>query len=486
MIDDRDDDQARRGAAVRTDTGDGDRPHDDEADYLRERAMAALRAGEFDLAERVLASGDVTLGALIENLRVYQAEIEIQNVELRRSRQQVEEALAHFTALFMGLPIAELVVDHNGLVIEANPEARALLQLRDTRSHQYFLVRLVHEGDRGKVVLAWERLKDHEAMDLLETRFRPADGSALVADLHIARLPPQDNASPRFVCAVVDRTAAIQQREALAKAYERLESSEERYRVLADFSPDWDYLIGADGQFIHVSPACLQTTGYSADEFYSNPALFENIIHPDDLMGWTAHLDAPIDDATFGHPPLRLRIRTRQGRQRWIEHVCTQVASADGRFLGWRGINRDVTARREAEETLRRSNTLLEAAGRLAGVGAWELDAATGTLTWTKVTRELHGVDAEYNPSLDDALGFYDADDRQRLRAALETALAAGTPFALELRLCTGEGRDRRVKTIGMPVEDQGAITGLRGSIQDVTDGVGSTRPPGKHSQTPP
>ena len=483
MIDDHDDDQARPPAAVQADTGNGDRPSDDEADYLRERAMAALRDGKFDLAEQVLASGDVTLGALIENLRVYQAEIEIQNVELRRSRQQVEEALARFTAFFMGLPIAELVVDHNGLVIEANPEARALLQLRDTRSHQYFLARLVHEGDRGKVVLAWERLKDHEAMDLLETRFRPADGSALVADLHIARLPPQDNAPPRFVCAVVDRTAAVQQREALANAYERLESSEQRYRVLADFSPDWDYLIGADGQFIHVSPACRQTTGYSADEFYANPALFENIIHPDDLTGWTAHLDAPVDDATFGHPPLRMRIRTRQGRQRWIEHVCTKVTSGDGRFLGWRGINRDVTARLEAEEALRRSNALLEAAGGLASVGGWELDAATGTLTWTRVTRELHEVDAEYNPSLDDALGFYDADDRQRLHSALKTALAAGTPFALELRLRTAEGRDRRVKTIGVPVEDQGAITGLRGSIQDITDGAGSIRPPSDTNQ---
>ncbi len=249
-----------------------------------------MQNAEFDLAERILESDDPDQSKLVENLRIYQAELEIQNEELKRSERQAETALARFMAFFTNLPIAELVVDQNGLVVEANPEARSLLGLRDTRSHQYFLARLLHEEARGDVIRAWQQLEENQATDLLEARFQPANGATLIADLHIARLPSDETQQPRFVCAIVDRTDAVRQREALRKAYDRLETSEERYRVLADFSPEWDYWLGADGRFIHVSPACQDTTGYSAMEFIDNPDLLEQIIHGDDLPRWQGHL----------------------------------------------------------------------------------------------------------------------------------------------------------------------------------------------------
>ena len=80
-------------------------------------------------------------------------------------------------AFFTNLPIAELVVDQNGLVVEANPEARSLLGLRDTRSHQYFLARLLHEEARSDVIRAWQQLEEKQATDLLEARFQPANGA---------------------------------------------------------------------------------------------------------------------------------------------------------------------------------------------------------------------------------------------------------------------------------------------------------------------
>jgi len=107
-----------------------------DADGLHHRALDALRAGRFDLVEQVVADGDLDISNLLENLRVYQAELEIQNDELRASEQQASTALARYTSLFTSLPMARLVVDDYGLVLEANPQARRLLALRDVRSHQ--------------------------------------------------------------------------------------------------------------------------------------------------------------------------------------------------------------------------------------------------------------------------------------------------------------------------------------------------------------
>jgi PAS domain S-box-containing protein len=446
-----------------------------DLEALRARARDALQNTDFNLADRILESDLLDPEQLVENLRIYQAELEIQNEELKRSQHLVETALGRFMALFTNLPIAALVVDQNGLVVEANPEARSLLGLRDTRSHQYFLARLLHEEARGAVIRAWQQLGENQATDLFEARFQPANGATLTADLHIARLLSDETKQPRFVCAIVDRTDAVRQREALRKAYDRVETSEERYRVLADFSPEWDYWLSSDGRFIHVSPACQDTTGYSALEFIENPDLLEQIIHGDDLPLWQGHL-LEFTDGEPDRAPLEFRIRTRTGQERWIEHVCGPVRSEDGRNLGRRGINRDISVRHEAQAAMRRNEALLSATGRLARVGGWELDVGTNTLRWSVVTRELHEVDDDYEPNVEDALDFYHPNDREVLRAAIDCALTDATPYELVLRLRTAKGREIWVKTSGSRWTSDAGEYGLRGSLQDITAQVEADR----------
>jgi Xaa-Pro aminopeptidase len=67
---------------------------------LRTRALLALRQGRFDLAEKLLVGKDVDQAALVESLRIYQAELEIQNEELQRSHRQTQIALNRFMAFF--------------------------------------------------------------------------------------------------------------------------------------------------------------------------------------------------------------------------------------------------------------------------------------------------------------------------------------------------------------------------------------------------
>jgi diguanylate cyclase (GGDEF)-like protein/PAS domain S-box-containing protein len=281
--------------------------------------------------------------------------LELQNEALRISERQAQAALARYTTLFTHLPMAGLVVDSYGLILEVNPRARALLALRDIRSHQYFVVRLIHQQDRSAVMAAFQRAKTSGAEALSEVHFGAADGSRFQADLHIAALPREEQTPARFICAVVDQTEVIRQRHALARAYDDLERSEERYRVLADYSPDWDYWCGTDGQFVYVSPACLDVTGYTSEAFRTNPHLFHDILHEDDLPIWQAHLAATHAGTHKDTDQVQFRIRARDGQIRWIEHVCRPVRTADGRCLGRRGVNRDITDRHAAREALRES-----------------------------------------------------------------------------------------------------------------------------------
>ena len=324
----------------------------DGLEQLRERALEALREGRFDLAEDLIASGDVSLSALIENLRIYQAELEIQNEELSRSQQAANLALERFSALFQYTPIAELVIDRHGLIISANPAATRLFALRDLRVHHHFLLRLLSERDRDSFLDLLRQLTLGEAdkAERPEIRFETTEGAEFFGDLQGARLPNSTDGEPRLLCAIVDRTAIVQQQRELRHAYDRLSNSQEAYHVLAEYSPDWDYWIDPEGRFVHVSPGCRQITGYPAGAFLDDPQLVERLLHAEDRGQWRAHLQLlnsePADDDQH---VLLLRLRDRSGHWHWIEHQCRAVLADDGRYLGRRGVNRDVTRRHESE-----------------------------------------------------------------------------------------------------------------------------------------
>ncbi|MFB1488099.1 MULTISPECIES: EAL domain-containing protein [unclassified Thiocapsa] len=312
---------------------------------LRTRALLALRQGRFDLAEKLLVGKDVDQAALVESLRIYQAELEIQNEELQRSYHQTQGALSRFMAFFNSLPIPELVVDGQGLVKEANEEARRLFGLRDTAFHQYFFVRLIDEPDRGPAIHALAHLRPDEPVDLREVRFRTKHNEIFIGDLHMVALPTEDDEGRRVLCAVVDRTEAVLQREALRE-------SRERYRVIAEFSSDWEYWIGPDGQYRYVSPACTRLSGYPSAAFVADADLFRRLLHPDDRHLWENHLRAHLGDDSTDITPLELRIRHLDGREHWIEHSCTPVSGESGDFLGRRGVNRDITELKRSREQL--------------------------------------------------------------------------------------------------------------------------------------
>ncbi len=136
------------------------------------------------------------------------------------------------------------------------------------------------------------------------------------------------------------------------KLEQELRAGEDRYRTVADFTHDWEFWVGPDGKFLWVAPSCKRVTGYSAEEFMEDAALFHNIIYPDDrdmMMRHTSDSLRHEQDMSFS---LDFRIVRRDGEVRWINHVCQPVHNDDKRLLGRRASNRDITERRRMEQAL--------------------------------------------------------------------------------------------------------------------------------------
>ena len=133
-----------------------------------------------------------------------------------------------------------------------------------------------------------------------------------------------------------DLTERIQIQEALKK-------QEVDFRIMTDYTYDWEIWMAPDGGITYMTPACEGITGYTVDEFIKNPSLLRDVIHPEDWLRVSHHLGV----VDFGGPYCtEYRIITRSGHIRWIEHKCQPVYD-NGKWLGRRSSNRDITGRKE-------------------------------------------------------------------------------------------------------------------------------------------
>jgi phosphoserine phosphatase RsbU/P len=113
----------------------------------------------------------------------------------------------------------------------------------------------------------------------------------------------------------------------------------------------------------------------------------------------------------------------------------------------------------------------LEEAQRLAGYASWEIDVATGKLSYSPQLSAIIGVERTDYESLAAVGASVHPDDVDRVRAARDELLAHHTPFRLEYRLIRPDGRVLDVMSSGEAVRDEsGEVVRVWGTIQDVTE----------------
>jgi PAS domain S-box-containing protein len=146
-----------------------------------------------------------------------------------------------------------------------------------------------------------------------------------------------------------------------------LREAEEKYRTVADFTYDWEYWEGVDGSMLYVSPSCERITGYSPDDLTRNPRLMQDMVLKEDRQSWLRHRE-PAESGKSEDGQLQFRITTKDGQQRWIEHVCTRVTDMDGKYRGLRGSHRDITQLKKAEEDARNQRAVVARLNRTAAL----------------------------------------------------------------------------------------------------------------------
>ncbi len=155
---------------------------------------------------------------MIEDLRKYQAELEIQNKALRYSQQEAEGASERFATLFSNVPLALMVVDEEGLVMASNAMALRLFQPHENDPPLNFLLPFVGADHTDDVAVAFLNAKTQGSTQVTEISFLSGVQGTFTGDLHIARIENPTDELAHFICAIIDQGPLLAQRRALQES----------------------------------------------------------------------------------------------------------------------------------------------------------------------------------------------------------------------------------------------------------------------------
>lgn len=123
----------------------------------------------------------------------------------------------------------------------------------------------------------------------------------------------------------------------------------------------------------------------------------------------------------------------------------------------------------ELERKLQCLERITREIGRLSKIGAWEIDVATGTPTWSEGTRSLFGFEESQPLPAGTAWPFFTPEAQAALGAAIAGLTPAAPSFELEFEVANQATPPRWMRVIGSGDFEDGRCVALRGTIQDVT-----------------
>ncbi|MBL8338169.1 MAG: PAS domain-containing protein [Rhodoferax sp.] len=236
-----------------------------------------------------------------------------------------------------------------------------------------------------------------------------------------------------------------------------------------DFPHLGQALVGADGLVLQASPSLQKLLGLPRRLIEGRP--LADVIHPEDRTRCAERLQEAFhpEGAAREHRDCALRLVPGDAGIRWVDLTLARAAAPVAGPLSV--LLTDITARKQAEASLLRSESLLREAQTTARMGSFHWDALTQQVTWSDELFRIYGrTPGQFVPTLETYLASIHPDDLPRVTHHLRQAMDQRTEFAHDYRMVLPDGGVRWVHARGRPVlAADGTACGLQGTCQDIT-----------------
>jgi PAS domain S-box-containing protein len=259
----------------------------------------------------------------------------------------------------------------------------------------------------------------------------------------------------------------------LRSLYETLQKSEmyleEAQRLTHTGSWVWKV---AGGDALHLSDEWYRIYGFDPEK--GMPGWEERLqrLHPEDRQRWQGVIDRAIREKS--EYDVEFRILLPDGTVKYIHTVGHPFLGLSGELVQFVGSSTDMTERKLAEQTLRRSEGYLAEAQKLSRSGSWAWDVRTGAIFWSQEFFRIYECDPEKTkPSWSYILDRVHPEDRQGVeqRAKTESTQKERVDSEGDFRIVFPDGRIKHLHSIAHQVINElGEITEVVGTTIDVTE----------------
>ena len=438
-----------------------------EGTELRRKAEELLRSNPEDVSR--LSPQDLT--EVLHELRVHQAELEIQNEELRRAREELEESRNLYFDLYDLAPVGYLNLDEKGIIRRANLTAAAMLGLPRNELINRGLSRFIASDHHARFAAFRGKLLSDESNKNCELRLIPANAEPFFARLEGV---PEQDAKGKFTgwrAALIDITESKQAEADRVKLQTQLSSALEMALL-----GHWEYDVTSDiftfnDQFYKIfHTTAKQVGGYTM----SSAEYAQRFVHPDDifLVGEETRKALETVDPNFRRK-LEHRMIYADGSVGVLSVQFSIVKDAEGRTIKTYGVNQDITERIKIETSLLESEARLRKSQEVAKIGTWEVDLRTGQVWGSYQAFKVFGLDRT-SPYFDQDIFESHIVDSERVHQALVDLTESGSGYDLTYELRHGsDGKIKNIHSIAELIRDEaGQPVKVLGTIQDVSDQV--------------
>ncbi len=268
-------------------------------------------------------------------------------------RTQTEDALREseerYRGIFNNVQDAILLEDALGNIVGANQSACAMFGY----SLEEFLTKNVRDIARPEYIHVIAKDAESLANQLpkqpIEAINIRANGSYFPVEISACLFTLKEN--PVSLVAVRDISDRKQAEELIRKTNEQLD------RIMSSV-PDalWSGVINPEGiySFQYVSPVIKYITGIPAENFLSNPFLWDSIIHPDDLEH-VKQVRFSLANGLLNATDNEIRIALPDGSYRWVRDSIQAYPAPNG-LIRLDGVLSDISDRKQVEQTLQETN----------------------------------------------------------------------------------------------------------------------------------
>jgi len=330
-----------------------------------------------------------------------------------------------------------------------NPVVEKIFSLKKEEATGLGFNQVFGEGNEDELLKLKDFKSAHEISFTTSTVIK--DGSSVIVEWV---LKPNQELSEIF-CFGINITSQTEEKS-------QLESSERRFRSFFENAIGLMSMHDMEGNILAVNEKGRETLHYSVDEVKN--------LNLRDLVpehNWPS-LNQYLDRINKNKEDIGTMIlKAKNGvEQVWMYHNLVETDKEGKPYTLSTALN--VTERMALEKDLIYTKKMLEQTSSVAQVGGWEVNLKKNTVFWSQSTKEIHKINQDFQPDLENAIGFYKEDSRERVKFLFNRAATEGIPYDDEFQLVRNDGVTIWVRVKAIPEFENGVCSRVFGIIQDI------------------